>query len=60
MIKKWYEVSCDMCGVGLNHYAGLKPTTTELRRDGVKVIINNGKIHTYCVDCYNKVKRQKK
>lgn len=20
MIKKWYEVSCDLCGKGLNHY----------------------------------------
>lgn len=26
MIKKWYEVSCDLCGNGLNHYAELKPT----------------------------------
>lgn len=23
MIKKWYEVSCDLCGKGLNHYAEL-------------------------------------
>lgn len=60
MIKKWYEVSCDMCGVGLNHYAGLKPTTTTLRHDGIKVIIYNGKIHTYCDDCYNKVKSKEK
>lgn len=37
MIQKWYEVSCDICGYGLNHYAGLKPTPTDLRRDGIKV-----------------------
>lgn len=56
MIRKWYEVSCDICCVGLSHYARLKPTATELRRDGVKVIINNGKVHTYCDECYNRIK----
>ena len=39
MIKKWYEVSCDLCGKGLNHYAELKPTCTDLRRDGFQVNI---------------------
>lgn len=41
MIKKWYEVSCDMCGCRLNHYAYLKPTSTDLRRNGIKVRIKN-------------------
>lgn len=58
MIKKWYEVSCDTRGIGLKHYAKLKPTATELRRDRVKVIINNGKIHTYCEECYNRIKKK--
>ena len=59
MIIKWYEVSCDMCGRGLNHYGRLKPTPTDLRRDDIKVIINNGKVHTYCEECYNKVKNNR-
>ncbi len=57
MIRKIYEVSCDLCGFGLNHYVGFKPTCTDLKKDGVKVIIYNGKIHTYCDECYNKIKR---
>jgi len=47
MIKKWYEVSCDLCGKGLNRYAELKPTCTDLRRDGSKVKINNGKVFVF-------------
>lgn len=47
MIKKRYEVSCDLCGNGLNHYAELKPTCTDLRRDGFKVKINNGKVFVF-------------
>lgn len=60
MIRKWYEVTCDSCGKGLNHYPQLKPTSTDLRNDGIKVIINNGKIHTYFEDCYNKIKNKEK
>ncbi len=56
MIQKWYEVSCDICGIALNHYIALKPTPTKLRHDGIKVIINNGKVHTYCEECYKKIK----
>lgn len=59
MIKKWYEVSCDLCGYGLNHYASLKPTPTDLRKDGIKVKINNGKILTYCDKCFSKIKNGK-
>lgn len=55
MIRKWYDVSCDLCGCRLNRYACLKPTPTHLRQDGVKVRINNGKIHTYCKECFNKI-----
>lgn len=51
MIKKWYEVSCDKCGCTINHYPNNKPTPTELRKDGVVVRINNGKIHTFCHRC---------
>lgn len=34
MITKVYEVTCDYCGTGLNHYMGKKPTMEELRNDG--------------------------
>ena len=60
MIKKWYEVSCDLCGNGLNHYAELKPTCTDLRRDGIKVKINNGKVFVFCKECYEKIKKETK
>lgn len=52
--KKWCEVSYNLCGHGLNHYAGLKPTPTDLRKDGIKVIIRNSKILTFCEVCYDK------
>lgn len=58
MIKKWYKVSCDLCGNGLNHYAELKPTCTDLRRDGFKVKINNGKVFVFCKECYEKIKKE--
>lgn len=60
IIKKWYEVSCDLCGKGLNHYAELKPTCTDLRRDGFKVKINNGKVFVFCKECYEKIKKETK
>lgn len=53
---KYYEVSCDSCGHALNHYGKLKPTPTDLRRDGIKVIINNGKTLVYCDECFEKIK----
>lgn len=54
MIRRWYEVSCDLCGYGLNHYS-FSPTPTVLRQDGIKVIIRNGKRLTYCEECYKKL-----
>ncbi len=53
MIRKWYEVSCSLCDCVINIYADLKPTPTDLRKDGIKVIIKNGKILTFCEECYN-------
>lgn len=55
MIRKWYEVSCDLCGHVINHYVGLKPTPTDLRRYGIKVRINNGKTIVYCDGCFKKI-----
>ena len=57
MIEKWYEVSCDICGWKLIQYAMFQPTPTELRRNGIKVKIYNGKIHTYCDECYEKIRK---
>lgn len=37
MISKWYEVTCDSCGCGLNHYALNKPTKQMLKDDGFVV-----------------------
>ncbi|EYB07415.1 hypothetical protein M119_4493 [Bacteroides fragilis str. 3783N1-6] len=34
-----------------------QPTPTELRRNGIKVKIYNGKIHTYCDECYEKIRK---
>ena len=34
MIKKFYEVTCDYCGVGINHYAVRKPSNSMLEKDG--------------------------
>lgn len=44
----------------LNHYAELKPTCTDLRRDGFKVKINNGKVFVFCKECYEKIKKETK
>lgn len=35
MIQKWYEVTCDYCGAGINHYIGCRPTRKMLEGDGV-------------------------
>ena len=34
MIQKWYEVTCDYCGAGINHYIGSRPTREMLEADG--------------------------
>ncbi len=55
MILKIYEVTCSLCGCMLKRYEyHLKPTPTDLRKDGITVIIKNGKILTFCEECYNK------
>jgi hypothetical protein len=43
-----------------HHYAELKPTCTDLRRDGFKVKINNGKVFVFCKECYEKIKKETK
>ena len=60
MIKKWYEVSCDLCGCVLNNFPNLKPTPTDLRRYGFKIRINNGKTFVFCEGCFKIKKEDKK
>lgn len=57
LLYKLFAV-CDL--KGLNHYAELKPTCTDLRRDGFKVKINNGKVFVFCKECYEKIKKETK
>mgnify|MGYP000738966015 CR=1 FL=1 len=57
MTHKIYDAYCDGCGKGLNHY-GSAPTATRLRKDGVKVKYQNGKMLTFCVECFNQLKKK--
>lgn len=53
-IVKYYEVSCDKCGVTINHYINYKPSLKQLRKDCGRVRINDGKVILICKDCVNK------
>lgn len=35
MIEKWYEITCDYCGTAITNYIGKKPTTEEMKNDGI-------------------------
>lgn len=50
-IKKRYDVYCDVCGKLIKTYYYYKPTTTQLRKDNINVIINNSKILNICQTC---------
>lgn len=50
-IKKHYDVCCDVCGKLIKTYHDYKPTTTQLRKDNINVIINNSKILNICQTC---------
>lgn len=52
MITKWYEVTCDCCGKGLNHYIDKKPTKEDLRNDGFVVYSNLIFCNTLCYRNY--------
>lgn len=51
MIQKIYEVSCDKCGVAINHYLHYKPSIKQLREDCGRIRINNGKVILICKGC---------
>jgi hypothetical protein len=58
MIRKWYEVSCDLCGRVFKNYT-FRPSPTSLRHEGIKVIFRNGKIFTFCKECNDKALKEK-
>ena len=35
MIQRWYELTCDYCGCGINHYIAHKPNRDRLEADRV-------------------------
>lgn len=56
MIEKWYEVTCDYCGAGINHYIGNKPTTEEMKGDKIVCVANR----QFCSnECYAKWKQSR-
>lgn len=59
MIRKWYEVSCDLCGRVFKNYT-FRPSPTSLRHEGIKVIFRNGKIFTFCKECNDKALKENK
>lgn len=58
MIIKSYAVYCDICEKPLGCYYNYKPTTTKLRAEGIKIVINNGKAQTICDECFNKFNKK--
>lgn len=50
-IRKYYEVTCEVCSKVINHYSHYKPSLKQLRKDCGIVRINNGKIRIVCKDC---------
>ena len=50
-VIKWYEVCCDICGAGINHYMHYKPSINQLKEDCGKVVISHGKLVTICENC---------
>lgn len=50
-VIKCYEVCCDICGAGINHYLHYKPSIKQLREDCGKVVISHGKLVVICKNC---------
>lgn len=49
MIQKWYEVTCDYCGHGINHYIGKKPSNAMIEDDGAICTATN---HFCSEECF--------
>jgi RNase P subunit RPR2 len=50
MIEKLYKVTCDQCGIAMNHYSGRKPDNKELSSDGFIVTATK---QFCCQGCYD-------
>lgn len=57
-ITKYYELTCDKCGKIIKVYRHYKPSITEIRKEKIKMRINNGHIITYCEECITKKDKQ--
>lgn len=57
MIRKYYEVSCDICGKLINSYNNYKPSIQQLRKDCDRVVISHGRLVTICQECNSKDER---
>ena len=58
MIVKSYEVYCEWCRKYLGRYNAYAPTATQLRADGIKIVIINGKTRHFCQTCFMKFKEE--
>lgn len=56
-IRKYYEVTCEVCFKVINHYNHYKPSLKQLRKDCGIVRINNGNIYIICKDCAEKINK---
>lgn len=53
MIQKWYEVTCDYCGAGINHYIGRRPTREMLEAYGAVCTATKHFCRQECFDDWN-------
>lgn len=53
-VRKYYEVSCDICGKTIIYYNHYKPSLKQLREDCERIVINNGKVVSICDECNRK------
>jgi len=59
MMTKLYEVTCDMCGGCINHFMGKKPSSKELREDGIIVRGDKQFCNEHCMRLYYAVNKRK-
>lgn len=50
-VRKYYEVTCDVCGKVIKRYNGYVPSNKELRKVCGEFAIHNGKRITICEAC---------
>lgn len=60
MIEKWYEVTCDYCGTGINHYIGNKPTKEEMKDDRIVCTSTKQFCSNECYANWKQLRRHRK